>query len=143
LAFLIPDQTKDQSPSRKEFEKLDDDEVMEIAPAQFTPRKRRAVKVKEQLDEEFLRCSKRNAAKRAGFKTPQNKDKAQEKRMKAQALGEVLEPVPMAMIPASPSVQAPAPYLTKEVVEGIATGFLQIHPSDVSAAILHKDINDN
>jgi len=55
----------------------------------------------------------------------------------------VLEPVPLAMIPASPFTSAPAPYLTKEVIEGIATGFLQIHPSDVSAAILQKDVNDN
>jgi len=47
------------------------------------------------------------------------------------------------MILASPSTSAPAPYLTKEVIEGIATGFLQIHPSDVSATILQKDVNDN
>ena len=126
LAFLIPDQTKEPTPTRKEIEDMDEDDVMEIAPAQFTPRKRRAIKVKEQLDEEFLRRSKRNAVKRAGFKTPQKKRSTQE---------DVLEPVPLAMILASPST-TPAPYLTKEVIEGIATGFLQIHPSDVSVAIL-------
>jgi len=123
LAFLIPDQTKEPTHTRKEIE----DDVMEIAPAQFTPRKRRAVKVKEQLDEEFLRRSKRNAVMRAGFKTPQKKRSTK---------GEVLEPLPLTMILASPSTSAPAPYLTKEVIDGIATGFLQIHPSDVSATIL-------
>ena len=55
----------------------------------------------------------------------------------------MLEPLPLAMIPSSPSTSAPAPYLTKEVIEGIATGFLQIHPSNVSATILQKDVNDN
>jgi len=55
----------------------------------------------------------------------------------------VLELLPLAMILASPSTSAPTPYLTKEVIEGIATGFLQIHPSDVSVAILQKDVNDN
>lgn len=79
LAFLIPDQTKEPAPSCKEIEDLEEDEIMEIAPAQFTPRKRRPVKVKEELDEEFLRCSKRNT-KPEGFKTPQKKEKAQEKR---------------------------------------------------------------
>ena len=73
LAFLIPDQTKEPTPTRKEIKDMDEDDVMEIASAQFTPRKRRAVKVKEQLDEEFLRRSKRNAVKRASFKTPQKK----------------------------------------------------------------------
>jgi hypothetical protein len=46
------------------------------------------------------------------------------------------------MIPPSPPVPAPAPYLMKEIVEGIATGFLQIHPSVVSATILSKDNSD-
>ena len=73
LAFLILDQTKEPTPTRKEIEDMDEDDVMEIAPAQFTPRKRRAVKVKEQLDEEFLRRGKRNAVKRAGFKTPRRR----------------------------------------------------------------------
>lgn len=55
----------------------------------------------------------------------------------------VLEPLPLAMILALPSTSALAPYLTKEVIEGIATGFLHIHPSDVSTTILQKDVNDN
>ena len=68
------------------------------------------------------------------FQDPQKKRSAQE---------DVLEPMPLAMIPASPFTSAPVPYLTKEVIEGIATGFLHIHPSDVSATILQKDVNDN
>lgn len=98
LAFLIPDQTKEPTPTRKEHEDLDEEDVMEISPAQFTPRKRRAVKCKEQLDEEFLRRSKRNAAKRSGFKTPQKKISQKEKAQEE----EVLKPVPLAMIPAPP-----------------------------------------
>jgi len=33
LAFLIPDQTKEPTPTRKEIEDMDEDDVMEIAPA--------------------------------------------------------------------------------------------------------------
>ena len=40
---------------------------MEISPEKFIPRKRRAVKVKEQLDDIFLRRSKRTALKLHGF----------------------------------------------------------------------------
>ena len=78
-AFLIPDQTKEPTPTRKDIEDTDEDDVMEIAPAQFTPRKRRAVKVKEQLDEEFLRRGKRNVVKRAGFKTPKRRGAPRER----------------------------------------------------------------
>lgn len=34
---------------------------------------------------------------------------------------------------------APAPHLSSAIVEGIATGFLQIQPEVVSAAILKQD----
>jgi hypothetical protein len=34
------------------------------------------------------------------------------------------------------------PHLTKELVEDIATGFLQIHPKDVSDALLKMDNDD-
>jgi hypothetical protein len=36
---------------------LDDDELMEITGENFTPRKKRATKPKEQLDDRFLRRS--------------------------------------------------------------------------------------
>lgn len=57
-------------PSHEEIDELDDDDLKEISPAQFTPRKRRAVKAREQIDDRFLRRSKRNAAKLGGFKSP-------------------------------------------------------------------------
>jgi hypothetical protein len=47
---------------------------------------------------------------------------------------DVLNPMPLAIIPAPGST--PAPHLTKNVIEGIATGFLQIQPVVVSAALL-------
>lgn len=72
--------------------------MMEISPAHFTPMKRRAVKCKEQLDEEFLRRSKRNAAKCSGFKTPQKKKLSRKKKKKTQEdeaqKDDVLEPNP-------------------------------------------------
>lgn len=125
LAFLLPNQTKEPAPSLKELEELSEDDIIEISANQFTPRKRRAIKIKEELDDKFLRRSKRNAAKLGGFKSP----------LKPSSKADAMEPVPLQ--------PAPAPYLTQEIVEGIATGFLQIHPSDVSAAVLKKDINDN
>jgi len=45
-----------------------DVDVMEISPEKFIPCKRRAVKVKEQLDDIFLRRSKTTALKLHGFK---------------------------------------------------------------------------
>lgn len=46
------------------------------------------------------------------------------------------------MIPASP-VCDPAPHLNKDILEGITTGFLQIHPSVVSNALIKLDANEN
>jgi hypothetical protein len=54
LAFLLPDQTKEPTPSLKELDELNDEEIMEICADQFTPRKRKAIKVKEQMDERYL-----------------------------------------------------------------------------------------
>lgn len=97
LAFLIPDQTKEPTPSLKELEELSDEDIMEISANQFTPRKRRAVKVKEQLDDRYLCSSKRNAAKHGGYKRP---------------LKTVLEPVPLAMILVETQSLAPTPHLS-------------------------------
>jgi hypothetical protein len=47
LAFLLPDQTKEPTPSLKELDELDDEEIMEISTNQFTSRKKKVVKVKE------------------------------------------------------------------------------------------------
>jgi hypothetical protein len=42
-----------------------------------------------------------------------------------------------------PAPKSPAPPLTKEVVEGIATGFLKIHPMDVVDALIRMDDDDD
>ena len=65
LAFLLPPQIKEPIPDLNAAADVD---VMEISPEKFIPRKRRAVKVKEQLDDIFLRRSKRTALKLHGFK---------------------------------------------------------------------------
>jgi hypothetical protein len=98
---------------------------MEISGNQFTQKKRKISKTKQQMHDRHLRRSKRSAIKQGGFKK------------------DVLHPVPLTMVPASPKTSAPepAPYLPLEVAQGIATGFLQIHPSDVSAAIFKKDVD--
>lgn len=57
----------------------DDNEVVEIAPTTFTtPRKRRAKKYMEPMDERFLRRSKRNANKLDGFKELASKEATSE-----------------------------------------------------------------
>lgn len=105
----------------------DDLDLVEIPrPADFTPRKKRAKKLMEQVDDQFLRCSKRVTSKTDAYKY--------------KASSEVVSPEPLAMIPPSKS---PAPHLSKEIVEGIATGFLKIHPTDVSDALIQMDSNDD
>jgi len=98
---------------------------MEISGTRFIQKKRKLSKTKQQVHDRHLRRSKRSAIKQDGFKK------------------DVLHLVPLAMIPASPKAPTPepTPYLSKEIAQGIATGFLQIHPSDASAAILEKDVN--
>lgn len=57
----------------------DDNEVVEIAPTTFTtPRKRRAKKRMEPMDERFLRRSRRNANKLDGFKELASKEATSE-----------------------------------------------------------------
>lgn len=98
MAFLLPNQTKEPIPGLKELDDLDDNEIKEISANQFTPRKRRAVKVREQLDDKYLRRSKRNATKLGGYKSP----------MKT-----VLEPVPLAIVVPAPALApSPTPHLT-------------------------------
>jgi hypothetical protein len=81
--------------------------------------------MKEPLSEEFLRRSKRHADKTGGFK--------------GQSAVEILNPKPLAIILAP---LAPAPHLNRDIVEGIATGFLQIHPMDVSDALIRMDVDE-
>jgi hypothetical protein len=131
-------------------------EILEEVPAVFTtPKKKKTVKVKEQLDDSFLRRSNRLSIKADGYKDAKSAKKAKEPvitdarpikkknkkagKSKTPAESEE-EPVPLAMIP--PSI-TPAPYLPQEVLQGIGEGFLQIQPESVSAALLkHDDIDE-
>jgi hypothetical protein len=83
---------------------------MEICADQFTPRKRKAIKVKEQMDERYLWRNKRNTAKLGGYKSP---------------LKPVLELVPLAMIPAPTQSPAPAPHLTRRSWKGSPQAFFR------------------
>jgi len=51
--------------------------------------------------------------------------------------------MPQGVIPPGLSGDATAPYLSKQILEGIATGFLKIQPKSVSAAFLKKDNLDD
>jgi len=107
----------------------EEDDLVEISAADFTPRKRRHTKMKEQLDDSFLRRSKRISGNTAGFKDAKSSKEA------------VAEPVPLAIIPAPGSTLAP--HLAKFVIHGTAEGSLQIHPSAASAPLQDKDVNDD
>lgn len=82
----------------------------------MTPRKKKASKLKEKLDDSFLRCSKRISQKLQGFKDAESAKKAKES---AQTVED--EPVPLAMILACKDV---APHLPREVLQGLGQGFL-------------------
>jgi hypothetical protein len=52
-------------------------EVLETAPTMFmTPCKKKSFKVREKLDDNFLRCNKRISKKLDGFKDEENAKKA-------------------------------------------------------------------
>jgi len=135
-----------------------DVEMLDAPPPGFTAtKKNKTLKIKEKLDDEFLRRSKRVSQKLGGFKneesakkhkeiqkgikTPREaqknkKTKAPKKGKKLEVGGNTLEedPIPLAVIPPEG-----APHLPKLVLEGIGEGFLQIQPSVVSAALLDND----
>jgi hypothetical protein len=91
--------------------------------------------VKEQLDDGFLRRSKRISNLCGGFKDAKSAKKA-----KQPTVDDPVKPMPLAIIPLS---QDAAPHLSKEILEGITTGFLQIQPEVVSAALLNEDNLDD
>lgn len=112
-----------------------DIEVLNTPPAVFqTPRKKRVVKVREQLDDSFLTRSKRISSKLDGFKN------AESAKMAKQATETQVEEEPMPL--AVTLGPAAAPHLSKEILEGIATSFLQIQPKAASAALLNCDTLD-
>lgn len=133
LALLLPSQINEPPVDKEALRQIleEDDDLVEILGANFTPRKRRHVKAKEQLDEAFLRRSKCLSGMKAGFKDAKS----------AQEAKEVAELIPLAMIPASGS--SLAPHLNRDVVCGIAEGFLQIHRCVVSVALLDDDVNND
>ncbi|XP_066361663.1 uncharacterized protein [Miscanthus floridulus] len=109
----------------------EEDDLFEIIAEEFTPRTRRATRAKEQIDDRFLRRSKRHAVKNQGYMTPPVNRKEKE----------IPSPMPLACILAPGD--SVAPHLTENIVHGIATGFLQIQPSAVPAAILKADVNED
>lgn len=76
------------------------------------------MRVKEKLDDSFLRRSRRISNKLQGFKDAESAKKAKE------PAAEVEEPIPLAMVP--PPDCTVAPHLPKEILRGIGEGFLQI-----------------
>lgn len=110
----------------------EDEEVVVLDEPVVTPgpRKRRSRKLKEPLDERFLRRSKRCNASLQGFKDA----------------GAMIEASKFPDIYSGKAVlpegEGPAPYLSTEVLHGIGAGFLQIQPSVVSAALL-TDLDDD
>ena len=145
-------------------ENVDSDlEMLDAPPPLFmTPRKKRAFKVKEILDDSFLRRSKRVSHKLEGFKDADSASKLKEaksgkkpmeatcaKKTKAtksakkfkKTAEEDGESVPVAMIP--PPSKETAPHLPKEILQGIANGFLQIQSETISVALLDPDNVDD
>lgn len=94
-----------------------------------TPRKRRSHRLKEPLDERFLRRSKRQNPSLQGFKNAATRDEASS-----------FPAIYTGKANMGPS-DAPAPFLTHVVLHGLGSGFLQIQPSTVSVAIL-EDLDD-
>lgn len=133
LAFLLHPQIGGQALEKITLDYMEEEEDADVEvldgppPVFMNPRRKRAVKVKERLDDGFLSRSKRVAKKLEGFKNEESAKQARE------ATEEVDEPMPLAIIP------GPAPHLSKEIIESIAQGFLQIQPEAIFAALLDKD----
>ncbi|CAO2196617.1 unnamed protein product [Urochloa humidicola] len=105
----------------------DDSDLREIEGpiASATPKRRRAHKMKEPLEDDFRRRSKRLNPDIQGFRTKASQEAAQD------------YPNIYTASPAEPS-SAVAPHLTPGVVQGIASSFLQMQPTVVSALVLEE-----
>lgn len=151
----VPVETEGEKDKPKEDSDL---EMLESPPPMFMTqgKKKKTVKALEQLEDSFLRRSKRVSGRLGGIKDKQSakkfevqqaqksekkptrpkkgkKPKKGSKTKKQDVDSEVPEePVPLAVIP-------PAPYLTKDIPERIGEGFLQIQPMVVSVALLDAD----
>ena len=94
--------------------------------------------MKEKLDDSFLRHSRRIANKLGGYKDAASAKAANQVKETFTVEEAVADPSPLAIIP-GPSNYGAAPHISKEILEGIATSFLQILPEAASAALLEKD----
>lgn len=76
LVLILPPQINEPVGGLSSLlEEEEEEDVVEISDPDFTPRKRRATRAKEQIDDRFLRRSKRNAANLDGFKSPQSAER--------------------------------------------------------------------
>ena len=83
------------------------------------------MKVKEKLDDSFLRHSRRIANKLGGYKDAASAKADNQVKEPSTTEEDVADPFPLAII-LGPSNYIAAPHLSKDILEGIATGFLQI-----------------
>lgn len=149
LAFLLHPQIGGRGLEKIALDYLSDEEgkdvdieVLEEAPAVFqTPRRRRSRKAKEEINDAFLRRSTRLSKKAEGFKDAASARKNKQAARPTTSDEEVVDATPLPMIPGSPK-DGPAPHLSKDILKGIATGFLQIPPEAASAALLDEDDAD-
>lgn len=111
-------------------EGMEDDSDVVVLPEPVvlpTSSKSWARKLKEALDDKFLRHSKRHAQGLQGFKDAASRDEA------SSFLGCYKGKASLR------DQDVPAPHLPAPVIHGLATSFLQIQPSVVSAVILDED----
>lgn len=108
-------------------------------PLKETPRKRRSRKIKEPLDAKFLRCSQRNNVDLGGFRNAES--------TQAAANNPSIYATPLAVLPpvyhGSADGGSQAPHLPLEIIQGIATEYLQMQPSAVSAASIFELDDDD
>lgn len=132
LASLLPDQDGTMiGPQRPLVPYADDeedsDEVQVLSSMPPASRKRKSRKLKEPLDERFLRRSTTLNKDKDGFHSQVDKVQA--------AAGAIT----IYHGSAAPSASAsPAPHLTPAVIQGLFVGFLHVQPEAVSAAVLEE-----
>ncbi|CAN6221448.1 unnamed protein product [Urochloa humidicola] len=118
------------------YEDSDDEEDFELKEIEgptssATPKKRRARKMKEPLEEGFVRRSRRLNPEIGGFRDAASAQAAQDY--------PVIYAKPLVVVP--PEQASVAPYLPVDCIQNIGVGFLQMQPSVVSAAALF-DLDD-
>jgi hypothetical protein len=108
----------------------DDLDVLEGPPLVFkTPRRKRARIARDQLDDSFLRSSRRLSKKFQGYKDAESAKKGKKLADAVEdpieeELAKVEEPIPLAVI--QPSGMTIAPHLPRDVLTSIGEGFLLI-----------------